>query len=81
MARINSGWYCGLSCYDVGADAITYRDHILAMDTALNNDGISYRAQVQNKGWMPAVQNGTAAGTTGQSLRLEGIRSGRPGPA
>lgn len=32
---------------------------------------ITYWAHVQNYGWMGAVSNGTQAGTTGQSLRLE----------
>lgn len=63
---------------DYGVDTIRYRSFIQAMDTAYNNDGISYRAQVQNNGWMQAVQNGNTAGTTNQSLRLEGLQIWSP---
>ena len=34
---------------------------------------ISYRTHVENIGWQGYVKNGTMAGTTGKSLRLEGI--------
>jgi hypothetical protein len=63
---------------DYGASVPHYRAWITAMDTAFNADGISYRASVQNNGWMPAVQNGNQAGTTGQSLRLEGLQVWSP---
>jgi len=67
----------GNNYYNVHSDAIAYRDHILGMSAALTNDGISYRAHVENKGWMPAVQNGWAAGS-GQSLRIEGLQIWSP---
>lgn len=35
--------------------------------------GVKYRTHVQNVGWQNYVQDGTTAGTSGQSLRLEGI--------
>ena len=35
---------------------------------------ISYTTHVQNIGWQKYVKNGEMAGTTGKSLRLEGIR-------
>ena len=35
---------------------------------------ISYRAHVQNKGWMSWTSNGGMAGTTGQSLRIEALQ-------
>jgi uncharacterized protein YjdB len=35
---------------------------------------ISYRVQVQNKGWMSWVSNGATAGTTGLSLRIEALQ-------
>lgn len=35
---------------------------------------IKYRAHVQKDGWLPAVQDGEIAGTTGQSKRLEAIK-------
>lgn len=36
--------------------------------------GIHYSTHVQNIGWMDAVSDGQLSGTTGQNLRLEGIR-------
>jgi hypothetical protein len=79
IVRIHSGnTDAGGSGHDVGSDAVTYRSHILALSNALVNDGISYRAYVQSRGWMPAVQNGTTAGTTGQALRLEGLQVWSP---
>ena len=39
-----------------------------------NNPSISYSVHVQNIGWQAAVKDGQTAGTTGQSLRLEGIK-------
>jgi len=36
--------------------------------------GVSYSGQVQNVGWMAAVADGTTAGTSGQSLRLESLK-------
>ena len=35
---------------------------------------VSYQTHVQNVGWQPDVRNGESSGTTGQSLRLEGIK-------
>lgn len=35
---------------------------------------VTYRAHVQQKGWMKWVSNGKTAGTNGKSLRVEGIR-------
>jgi Clostridial hydrophobic W len=64
--------------HDYGADAVAFRPFMLAMDTAFNNDGISYRSQVQSYGWMQAVQNGNVSGTTGQSLRLEALQVWSP---
>lgn len=37
-------------------------------------EGVSYRAHVQNIGWMVWVHDGTKAGTTGQGRRMEAIR-------
>ncbi|MDK2943050.1 MAG: hypothetical protein PWP56_2563 [Acetobacterium sp.] len=34
---------------------------------------VSYRTHVQNEGWQNYVSNGTISGTSGKSLRLEGI--------
>lgn len=39
-----------------------------------NNLSVSYSVHVQNIGWQTAVKDGQSAGTSGQSLRLEGIR-------
>ena len=35
---------------------------------------VQYRAHSQNVGWMDWVSNGTLAGTTGKSLRLEALQ-------
>ena len=35
---------------------------------------VSYQTHVQNVGWQNDVSNGDSSGTTGQSLRLEGIK-------
>lgn len=35
---------------------------------------ITYQAHVQNVGWQPFVKDGALSGTTGRSLRVEGIR-------
>jgi hypothetical protein len=59
---------------DMGADPIAYRSQILGMVNAMEAGGISYRGQVQGIGFQPAVTNGAVAGTTGQSLRLEGLQ-------
>lgn len=36
--------------------------------------GVTYSAHVQNIGWQHAVQDGTTAGTVGQSLRMEALK-------
>ena len=41
--------------------------------TQKKEPSVSYRTHVQNVGWQSYVQNGNTAGTTGRSLRLEGI--------
>ena len=40
---------------------------------AASTPNISYRTHVQNIGWQDFVSNGAMSGTSGQSLRLEGI--------
>ena len=55
-----------------------YRDVAPAAPPAVN---VYYRTHVQNVGWQGFVSNGAVAGTTGRSLRLEGINiylSGNP---
>ncbi len=37
-------------------------------------DGLSYSTHIQNIGWQDFVADGNLSGTTGQSLRLEGIK-------
>ncbi len=37
--------------------------------------GVTYTTHVQNIGWQEYVRNGVMAGTSGQSLRLEGIKA------
>lgn len=41
--------------------------------TQKKEPNVSYRTHVQDVGWQSYVQNGNTAGTTGRSLRLEGI--------
>lgn len=36
--------------------------------------GITYQTQIQNIGWQDPVSNGTMSGTSGEGLRLEGIK-------
>ena len=45
------------------------------------NTQLSYQAHVQNIGWMPYVNGGTVAGTTGQGLRVEALRFQLNSPA
>lgn len=35
---------------------------------------VTYQAHVQDKGWMSTVRDGATAGTTGQKLRMEGLK-------
>lgn len=44
-----------------------------SLSTEIRNT-ITYQTHVQYIGWQDAVKNGSSSGTTGQSLRLEGIR-------
>ena len=80
MVRIASGYHTDAfgNTNDIGADTVQFRNQIVSMDSALNTDGVSYRSQVQSMGWTSAVNNGTVSGTTGQSLRLEGLQVWSP---
>ncbi|MGQ2283460.1 CHAP domain-containing protein [Leuconostoc pseudomesenteroides] len=49
---------------------IVYSNNVSAATTPY----ISYQTQVQNIGWQGWVSNGSTAGTTGQSLRLEAFK-------
>ncbi len=40
---------------------------------AAGNAGVSYRTHVENEGWQGYASNGVMSGTSGRSLRLEGI--------
>jgi hypothetical protein len=80
IVRVASAFDTGTGA-DVGADPVTYRGDINAMVAAMETPGVSYRGQVQSIGYQAARVNGATAGTTGQSLRLEGIQvwSASPG--
>ena len=39
-----------------------------------NNPTVKYRTHVQSEGWQDFVENGETSGTSGKSLRLEGIK-------
>lgn len=47
---------------------------IALADSTSTAIGVTYEAQVQNKGWEDWASDGSDAGTTGQSLRLEGLK-------
>ena len=73
IVRITSGYTNAGN--DIGADPVKYREQLLALSARLpTGTGVAYRSQVQSKGWMDAVNDGTASGTTGLSLRLEGLQ-------
>lgn len=86
MVRIASGRYVdpvfANDTSDIGADAVAYRQHILAMDTALNATGngfgVSYRTHVQDNSWMPAVEGPTTAGLPGGGKRVEAMQVWSP---
>ena len=56
----------------VTADAKTPEED--ALETQAGAPTIEYVTHVQHDGWQGWVQNGNTAGTSGRSLRLEGIR-------
>jgi hypothetical protein len=75
IVRITSGFVTSTNCADIGADPVKYREQLLALSARLpTGTGVAYRSQVQSKGWMDAVNDGTVSGTTGLSLRLEGLQ-------
>jgi len=45
----------------------------------INDNGIKYRAHVQDLGWCDWVRDGQVAGTTGHALRLEALQVQAPG--
>ena len=46
---------------------------LLAQVSFAHDINFSYRAHVQDRGWMPAVMDGDIAGTIGENRRLEAI--------
>jgi len=46
---------------------------IMAETNIGDTSSVKYKTHVQNVGWQPIISDGQLAGTTGQSLRLEGI--------
>ncbi len=57
-----------------GVDAFAYNLNLISVEAEQKNAGVSYQTHVQNVGWQKYVSNGETSGTSGQSLRLEGIR-------
>ncbi|MBR8675418.1 hypothetical protein GRR91_14015, partial [Lactococcus lactis subsp. lactis] len=49
-------------------------DNISTVVSNAQAPNITYISQVQNKGWLTNVSNGETSGTTGEALRLEGIK-------
>ncbi len=49
-------------------------ERVDVLDGLLGVPSISYSTHIQNIGWQSAVSDGESSGTTGQSLRLEGVR-------
>ena len=45
-----------------------------AFASTVNPVGVSYSVHVQGKGWTSSVSDGSQAGTTGESLRLEALK-------
>jgi hypothetical protein len=78
IIRVNSGYRTGLYDTDKGADAVRYRNEILSLVHAMEEDGVCYRAHIQGRGWMPAVCNGDVSGTAGKQLRMEAIQIWSP---
>ena len=57
-----------------GKSAVFYDKQGGAVVPVSDGNLISYKTHVQNIGWQNYVNDGQMAGTTGQSLRLEGIK-------
>ena len=77
------GYFLGQNqgCYN-GAFNLTWLPYSATYDTAFRlkrkpapaPHKIGYQAHVQDIGWQSPVYDGTMAGTTGKSLRMEGLR-------
>jgi len=63
-----------VSSFTQSADVVQYYNHIQSFVSGLENTGVCYRAFVENNRWQAVVCNGTVAGTTGQSLRMEALQ-------
>ena len=64
----------GKNMDDVRNDVAKLLGEVEKLADTTDKNTIAYQGHVQAYGWMPAVKNGAAAGTTGQSKRLEAIR-------
>lgn len=70
---INSGFYTQ-SGVDIWANAVKYRDHIIAIHQGMPLGNVCYRAHVSGNGWLPMVCDGRTAGTVGQSRQMEAVQ-------
>jgi uncharacterized protein YjdB len=77
---INSGRFVADN-RDIVANAVTYRNDILSIVDKTDHGNICYRVSVEGFGWLPAVCDGTVAGTTGEFRRMEAIQIWSPNPA
>lgn len=73
------------SVTDVNEDSAINMKDIVLLQQFLNNSAtlpsvpkISYKAHVEDDGWMSLVKNGETAGTTGENKRLEAIVINHP---
>ena len=58
----------------IATESLTNNDNgIMVLSADGGKPGVTYRTHVQNIGWQGYVKDGAIAGTSGKSLRLEGI--------
>ncbi|MDR2715744.1 MAG: N-acetylmuramoyl-L-alanine amidase, partial [Coriobacteriaceae bacterium] len=61
-----------------GPTAAPYRDKAGTVSASPAPASVQYQMHVQNIGWQNPVKDGATAGTTGRSLRIEGVRISLP---
>ena len=68
---------CNLSTINALADSSSSETKIgtaTSTPEEIKDADVTYSTHVQKEGWQDFVSNGESAGTTGKSLRLEGIK-------
>ena len=87
MGWASNGQYAGTSGYSYRLEAIqivlvekggeapgSTNNSYIGVNGESNNQLISYQTHIENIGWQTSKYDGTMSGTSGQSLRLEGIK-------